>query len=97
MSKSFLIIWAVLLTIIIVATALKVYYDSTAKSIKRNLKKLGNPKGKTVNEVLTAMGNPSSSVRISSNKTVKKWTAKGYEVSFTFNKNNICTGISELE
>ncbi len=92
-----LIVWGVILTIVIVATAAKIIYDNSSRSIKNHLKKLGKVKGKSYDEIVYVLGNPDSTVRVSGNKIVKKWVSKGYELSLTFNQKNICTGMTEVD
>lgn len=95
MSLTTMIVWGVILTLLIVAIAIKIIYDNSSRSIKNNLKKLGKVKGKSYDEIVYVLGTPDSTVRVSSNKIVKRWTARGYELSLTFNQKNICTGMTE--
>lgn len=97
MSMNAMIVWGVILTVLIIALAMKLLYDNSSKSIQNNLKKLGKVKGKSYDEIASLLGEPGSTVRVSGNKIVKRWTARGYELSLTFNQKNICTGMTEVK
>lgn len=96
-SSTFFIIMGVLLVLLIIVAAIKIVYDSSSKGIKSNLKKLGKVKGKSYDEIAYVLGNPTSTVRVSSNKIVKRWTVRGYELALTFNHKNICTEMTETK
>lgn len=88
------IIWIVLFVLVILI-GIKYLYDGSKNGLKRKVKKLGNAKGKSFDEIAYQLGTPDSTVRITGNKIVRRWNAKGYEVAFTFNHKNVCTGMTE--
>lgn len=88
------IIWIILLILVICFIA-KYIYDGSSKGLKKKVQKLGNVKGMSLDEITYQLGTPDSTVRISGNKIVKRWSSRGYEVALTFNHKNICTGVVE--
>lgn len=90
-----MIIWGILVLAVLII-AVSVFYRDSSRSLKRKVTKLGNPKGKTSEEICYAIGaQPDSTVRINANKIIKRWSTRRYHVAFAFDKRNICTGMTE--
>ena len=56
--------------------------------------KLGTLKGKTLNEIQSACGAPSSISRGADGVKIYQWMATGYHIVLLFDENDICLGVS---
>ncbi|MBQ9934658.1 MAG: hypothetical protein IJO70_02325 [Lachnospiraceae bacterium] len=67
-------------------------------SLQTKFVQLGTLKGKTYSEIVTAVGNPSStSATVDADGKpvkIKQWMATGYHIVLLFDENDICLGVS---
>ena len=63
-------------------------------ALQNNFVKLGVIKGKTLNEIISACGQPSAVSALGDGRRLYLWQATGYHIALIFDENNICEGIS---
>lgn len=62
--------------------------------LQQKFVKLGTLKGKTLAEITSACGAPSSISTMDDGTKVYQWMATGYHIVLLFDKNDICLGVS---
>ena len=55
---------------------------------------LGELKGKTLTEIQSKVGSPSSVSATGDGGTLRQWMATGYHIALIFDENEICQGVS---
>ena len=63
-------------------------------SLQSKFVKLGTLKGKTLQEITAACGQPNSISATADGKKVRQWMATGYHIVLLFDENDICLGVS---
>ena len=55
---------------------------------------LGELKGKSLSEIVSKVGSPSSVSATGDGGTLRQWMATGYHIALIFDENEICLGVS---
>lgn len=63
-------------------------------SLSKKFVSLGDLRGKTLDEIVSVVGEPNSTTALINNQVLVQWQATGYLIALLFDENNICLGIS---
>lgn len=63
-------------------------------SLSQKFVSLGDLRGKTLDEIVSVVGEPNSTTALGNGQSLVQWQATGYLIALLFDENNICLGIS---
>lgn len=63
-------------------------------SLSNKFVSLGDLRGKTLDEIVSVVGEPNSTTALGNGQVLVQWQATGYLIALLFDENNICLGIS---
>lgn len=63
-------------------------------SLSQKFVSLGDLRGKTLDEIVSVVGEPNATTSLVNGQSLVQWQATGYLIALLFDENNICLGIS---
>lgn len=63
-------------------------------SLSKKFVSLGDLRGKTLDEIVSVVGEPNATTALGNGQVLKQWQATGYLIALLFDEKNICLGIS---
>ena len=75
---------------------LAVIYAAKSARLQHRFGRLGAPKGRSLDEVIKFVGEPSHRARLAPNREVLEWRRVGFHIALLFT-DNVCDGVERVD
>lgn len=77
-----------------VAIVVPYFYKAPGRALRKQFEALGSLKGKTREEIVTAVGEPAQVTDLPGFGTLLQWRATGYHIALVFEEDGQCFGVT---